>query len=76
MKHTKTLSIIYRAERKRSPNGQTVPFFLKWGDNLNQTCPSECIYLLVLDNDRTCIFFQMVLSYGGGSETFHTPMDV
>lgn len=58
MKHTKTLSIIYRAERKRSPNGQTVPFFMKWGDNLNQTCPSECIYLLVLDNDRTCIFFR------------------
>lgn len=58
MKHTKTLSIIYRAERKRSPNGQTVPFFMKWGDNLNQTCASECIYVLVLDNDRTCIFFR------------------
>lgn len=35
MKHTKTLLIIYRAERKRSPSGQTVPFSMKWGDDLN-----------------------------------------
>lgn len=62
MKHTKTLLIIFRAERKHSLSGQTVPVSMKWGDNVNQTCASEFIYLSVLHIYRTYIF-QIVLSY-------------